>query len=210
MANPFRLRAYNRVVPLPGLIMIHPRLASLLTRPTAPVLIVFALLLVSCSPSGFETPRPSLTNDGLNSVYPDTEPAMSEDGRLIVFTSARNGNQAIYLYDTLERRLIDLPGLNANEVAYSSPDISGDGRYLVYLSNELGKAEVFLYDRQTREVRNISSRLAGDVRHPTISGDGRYIAFENNGTGQWQIELFDRGPDVNATNPDPAPASGSR
>lgn len=151
------------------------------------------LLLGGCVPDGFRTPKPSLSNNSLNSVFPDQEPAFTEDGRFIVFSSARNGNQAVYLFDTFQERLIDLPNLNSNRIANSSPDISGDGRWIVYISNQLGKSEVFLYDRQTNRIENISGRIPGDVRNPTISGDGRFIAFESNGSGQWHIEIFDRG-----------------
>lgn len=164
-------------------------------------ILIATVALAGCVPAGFQTPRPSLTNDGLNSVYPDQNPSFSGDGRYLVFSSARNGNEAIYLYDTQSRRLIDLPNLNSSDVAASAPDISSDGRYIVYISNALGKSEVFFYDRETTSVQNISSRIPGDVRHPTISGDGRYIAFESNGLGQWHIEIFDRG--ATATPPDP-------
>ncbi|MGQ9836958.1 MAG: TolB family protein [Cyanobacteriota bacterium] len=163
-----------------------------------------SLGLLGCTPEGFRTPPPSLTNSGLNSIYPDGEPAFSGDGRYLVFSSARSGSQDIFLYDTQERRLVDLPNLNSRDVATTSPDISADGRYIVYVSNALGKSEIFLYDRQTRNIQNISSRIAGDVRNPTISGDGRFIAFESNGRGQWNIEIFDRGP---AASSRPAPVS---
>lgn len=158
-----------------------------------PLMAVAGILMVSCAPRGFQTPRPSLSNAGLNSIFPDQEPQFSADGRYLVFSSARQGSQAIYLYDVQANQLVDLPGLNAREVAASMPDISADGRYIVYVSNALGKSDVFLYDRQTRRVRNISNRIPGDVRNPTISGNGRLIAFESNGLGQWNIEIFDRG-----------------
>ncbi|WP_414406230.1 TolB family protein [Synechococcus sp. R65.1] len=166
-----------------------------------------SLGLLGCSPAGFRTPPSSLTNSGLNSIFPDGEPAFSGDGRYLVFSSARGGSQAIFLYDLVEQRLVDLPGLNSSDVAASSPDISADGRYIVYVSNALGKSEIFLYDRETRRVENISSRVPGDVRNPTISGDGRFIAFESNGRGQWNIEIFDRGPA--ATQPPAANSSNA-
>lgn len=163
---------------------------------------MLASLVVGCGePAGIRTPRPNLTNAGLNSISVDGEPSLSEDGRYIAFSSGRSGNQWIHLYDTEQRTLVDLPGLNGNDVAAHGPDISADGRYIVYLSNQLGQSEVFLYDRQTREVQNISSRLTGDVRNPSISGNGRFIAFESNRTGQWQIELFDRGADLEDPTP---------
>ncbi len=173
-----------------------------------PVMALSAVLLgSSCTPSGFQTPRPSLSNAGLNSVFPDQEPSFSGDGRYIVFSSARQGSQAIYLYEVEGNRLVDLPGLNANEVAATMPDISDDGRYIVYVSNALGKSDIFLYDRRSAQVRNISNRIPGDVRNPTISGDGRLIAFESNGLGQWNIEIFDRGEEDLVDEPTPAPRS---
>ncbi|MEN9226929.1 MAG: biopolymer transporter Tol [Thermostichus sp. HHBFW_bins_43] len=183
---------------------------SLTRRSGSLCLAGLSLLLLGCSPEGFRTPRPSLTNSGLNSIFPDGEPAFSGDGRYLVFSSARSGSQDIFLYDTQERRLIELPGLNSSDVAATSPDISADGRFIVYVSNALGKSEIFLYDRQTRNVQNISSRVAGDVRNPTISGDGRFIAFESNGRGQWNIEIFDRGPAASTrSTPPSSPDSNS-
>lgn len=167
--------------------------------------LLMAVSLSSCRPTGFQDRRPNLTNEGLNSAFPDQEPAFSGDGRYIVFSSARGGHQAVYLYDQVQGGLVDLPGLNANDVATSSPDISAEGRYIVYISNALGKSDVFLYDRETKIIQNISARIPGDVRHPTISGDGRYIAFESNGLGQWHIEVFDRGSGI-LTVPSPSPS----
>lgn len=169
---------------------------------------MLASTLMSCSqPSGIQTPRPNLGNSGLNSTSFDGDPSVSQDGRYIAFASGRAGNLWVYLYDYQERRLIELPGLNGNDVAASDPDISADGRYIVYLSNQLGKSEVFLYDRQTQRVENISSRITGDVRNPSISGDGRYVVFESNRAGQWQIEIFDRGTEpTTPTQPQPVSA----
>ncbi|GAB4217947.1 MAG: hypothetical protein OHK0012_24570 [Synechococcales cyanobacterium] len=168
-----------------------------------------ALLLVAagCARPGFQASRTLLSNAGLNSAYPDTYPSISGDGRYIVFSSVRSGTESIYLYDTRERRLLDLPGINANNFATSQPDISADGRWIVYLSNALGKSEVFLYDRSNGAVENISASIPGDVRHPRISGDGRWIVFESNGLGQWHIEVFDRGEAVLTSAPQVSPSS---
>ena len=174
------------------------------------VLICFTLVITSCGSQGLQN-RPSLSNEGLNSTYPDEHPALSANGKFIVFSSSRSGNEAIYLYDSETKQLVDLPGLNSNSVATTSPDISADGRYIVYLSNALGKSEVFLFDRTTSSVQNISGGRPGDVRNPSISADGRYIAFESNGLGQWHIEIFDRGsaataPISNPAQPVPSPS----
>ncbi|MEO0853179.1 MAG: biopolymer transporter [Cyanobacteria bacterium J06648_11] len=156
-------------------------------------LILLGALAAGCTQNPFQTPQASLTNEGLNSLFPDSDPSLSADGRLIAFSSFRQGTSNVYLYDRVRREIIDLPRLNADEFAASDPDISADGRYLVYLSTASGRTDVYLYDRETRAIENISRSLAGDVRNPSISPDGRYISFENNDSGQWDIEIYDRG-----------------
>jgi Tol biopolymer transport system component len=170
-------------------------------------LLAIALLSLSwgCTRPNLHATRTAVRDGQLNSAFPDTFPALSGDGRYIVFSSVRSGTESIYLYDTQTRQLVDLPRLNANNVANTQPDISADGRWIVYLSNALGKSEVFLYDRTTAEIQNISLSIPGDVRHPRISANGRWIVFESNGLGQWHIEVFDRGEAV-LTQPSPTPS----
>lgn len=156
------------------------------------IVLLLGGVLWGCAPGQFRTPRPSLTNRGVNSIFPDQYPSFSSNGRYLVFSSVRGGSEDVYLYDLQQRQLVELPGLNSEETVETEPSISADGRIIVYISNSLGKSEVFLYDRQSRRIENISSRRPGDVRSPAISADGRLIAYESNGSGQWDIELYDR------------------
>ena len=159
------------------------------------------LLAWGCGQGLFVTERPNLSNQGLNSVYTDSDPSLSDNARFVVFSSSRDGTNDIYLYDRERRRLVDLPGLNSVAASAVQPDISGDGRFIVYVSSELGKSEVFIYDRETRARENLSRRRPGDVRNPSISPDGRFVAFESNGNGQWDIEVFDRQGGVSQPSP---------
>ncbi|MEO1133110.1 MAG: biopolymer transporter [Cyanobacteria bacterium J06639_1] len=153
-----------------------------------------SVLAASCTQNPFRTPQASLSNAGLNSLYPDSDPSLSADGRYIAFSSFRQGSENVYLFDRDRNQLVELPGVNAEELAASDPDISADGRYIVYLSTSSGRSDVYLYDRQARtRPENISRSLAGDIRNPSISPDGRFISFENNDSGQWDIEIYDRG-----------------
>jgi Tol biopolymer transport system component len=113
-------------------------------------------------------------------------------GRYLVFTSDRRGSQDIYLYDTMTRTLLDLPGLNAIDRIESNPSISENGRYVVFAGAREGRSGVFLYDRETRQVRNLTENLKADVRNPVISADGNTIAFESSAAGQWDILLYNR------------------
>ncbi|MEA5567140.1 MULTISPECIES: Tol biopolymer transporter periplasmic protein [unclassified Anabaena] len=126
----------------------------------------------------------------LNSLASELNPQTS--GRYIVFTSDRRGSQDVYLFDTLARNLIELPGLNALDTIASHPSVSEDARYIVFAASRQGRSAIFLYDRETRQARNLTGNLQAEVRNPTISADGSRIAFELSNNGQWDISVYDR------------------
>ncbi len=55
----------------------------------------------------------------LNSAASELTPYLAS--RYLVFASDRNGSQAIYLFDAIDRRLLPLPGLNSLDQIASSP-----------------------------------------------------------------------------------------
>lgn len=118
------------------------------------------------------------------------QPAIA--GRYIVFASDRRGSQDIYLYDTVGRNLVDVPGLNTLDVSESSPVISENGRYIAYVGARGGLTDVYLYDRDTRQARNLTGALNAEVRSPSISADGNAIAFQSSVNGQWDILVYNR------------------
>ncbi|HBE21482.1 MAG TPA: biopolymer transporter [Cyanobacteria bacterium UBA11149] len=154
-----------------------------------------------CQEGNFLTPPIQTIGATLNSTAADREPRYSYNGRYLVFSSDRNAQRGIFLYDVQQRRLVDVPGLNLPNVLQEQPDISADSRYIVYISEQFGKPDVFVYDRQTMTSKRITENIIGEVRHPTISGNGRFVAFESNRSGQWDIEIYDRGPDVEPSLP---------
>ncbi|QLE58935.1 PD40 domain-containing protein [Nostoc sp. TCL26-01] len=126
----------------------------------------------------------------INSLSSELNPQIS--GRYIVFTSDRRGSQDVYLFDTLTRNLVDLPGLNALDTIASHPSVSDDGRYLVFAASRQGRSAIFLYDKETRQSRNLTNNLQAEVRNPTISADGSAIAFESSNNGQWDVLVYNR------------------
>jgi len=126
----------------------------------------------------------------LNSPASQLNPKIA--GRYIVFTSDRRGTQDVYLFDTVDGRLIDLPGLNQLDTISDDPSVSANGRYIVFAASHDGCSAIFLYDRELRSLRNLTTNLQAEVRHPTISADGSTIAFESSANGQWDILVYQR------------------
>ncbi len=126
----------------------------------------------------------------LNSLASQLNPKIA--GRYIVFSSDRRGSQDIYLFDTVDGHLIDLPGLNQFDAIASNPGISQNGRFIVFAAIRQGRSGIFIYDRETSQLRNLTTDLQAEVRHPTISADGSTIAFESSANGHWGILVYDR------------------
>ncbi|MBM0743250.1 TolB family protein [Phormidium sp. CLA17] len=126
----------------------------------------------------------------LNSPFAEMQPAIA--GRYIVFASDRRGSQDIYLYDTVTRNLVEVPGLNTLDVSESNPAISENGRYIAYMGARGGRPSIYLYDRDTRQTRNLTESLKAEVRNPSISADGNAIAFQSSASGQWDIVVYNR------------------
>ena len=133
------------------------------------------------------------------------EPALSPDGRFLVFRSLAtslvlgdgNGAADIFVRDrqagTTDRASVDGGGAEANG-ASDAPVISPDGRYVSFESEATnlvavdgnGATDVFLHDRTTGlTVRaSVGGGIEGDDFSvaPSISGDGRYVAFHSQAT----------------------------
>ncbi len=132
----------------------------------------------------------------LNSSAAELQPQIAD--RYLVFVSDRRGSQDIFLFDAIDRQLIDLPGLNSLDAIASHPSVSEDGKYIVFQATRQGKSGVYLYDRQLFQVRDLRDNLSPEirnteVRNPVISANGGIIAFEAAINGTWHIYLVDRG-----------------
>ena len=153
-----------------------------------------------------ETTRVSVSSAGVQGNYNSYYPAISGDGRYIVFQSYAsnivegdtNWNRDIFVHDRqtgeIARASVSSAGLQANDDNWW-PAISANGRYVAFRSyaNNLvecdtnGCADVFVHDRQTGETTRVSVGSAGVQANggssyhsaPAFSMDGRYVAFDS-------------------------------
>ena len=154
---------------------LRDRLASLTT-------------LVSCDSAG-------VPGNGASDLQ---APAISEDGRSVVFASSSTNldpadaspNVDLFLRDTVagttELLTVGNPG-----GAVASPSISADGRYVAFATDAPfdpadtnGRFDVYVRDRllgiYTRaSVSTQGSQGSVSSRQPAISADGRFVAFES-------------------------------
>ena len=162
---------------------------------TKPSTIIFTVAVVSLLTGCVGYPRVvnyPFDPGGRSLNSPGGELTPQVTNQYIVFSSDRRGRQDIYLYDRLNRQLVNLPGLNALDAIASDPSISGDGRYIVFASDRGGKSNIFIYDRETTQLRNLTANLQAQVRNPSISADGNTIAFESGANGQWDLLVYNR------------------
>ncbi len=137
---------------------------------------------------------------------PSRTPAISTDGRIVVFTScatnlvdgpdANEREEDIYSYDTgtgkIARVSVDSEGRQASHGDSFAPTLNADGRYIAFTSHAaLGGpsaagskpvTNVYLRDTQmgtTTRVSVTSSNAVADGNSydPALSGNGRYVAF---------------------------------
>jgi len=150
-----------------------------------------------------QTSRVSVSSSGQQADGYSWRPAISADGRYVVFESwatnlvvdDTNGYGDIFLHDcqtgSTERVNVGPGGVEANSLS-SAASVSGDGRYVAFessahnlVANDTnGQPDVFVRDRQMEQTFRASVSSEGqqgndDSWGSTISADGRYVAFDS-------------------------------
>ncbi|MDF1861280.1 MAG: hypothetical protein P1U87_13770 [Verrucomicrobiales bacterium] len=152
------------------------------------------------------TERVSVDAEGNESNGGGSDPAISRDGRFVVFeshatdliTGDTNGVQDLYAKDrqTGAIKRVSLTSMNGESNQDSdNQSISGDGSVIAfecYASNMIaldpdGNADIYVYNETLDQLEIVSISEAGlkgngDSTDPSISNDGRYVAFESNAT----------------------------
>lgn len=164
------------------------------------------------------TTRVSVNSSG-GQYFESYDPAISSDGRYIVFYSQDQplAIRQIYIHDQQTRKTelvsVNSSGTEGNYDSYA-PAITSDGRYVAFSSYSTNlipnwtnyNMQIYLRDQQSGKIRQISVNsegVQGDLssNSPAISSEGRYIAFESRAgnlidsdtNGQRDIFIHDRG-----------------
>jgi len=151
------------------------------------------------------TERVSVTNRGRQAGGASRFPALSANGRFVVFSSwARlepgdlNLREDVYVRDRRAHRTFRVSVNSRGQGARAGsccPQISADGRFVVFRSaagnlvqGDTNRAlDVFVHDRRTGKTERISVTSGsgqgnGPSTAPYISGNGRYVAFASDAT----------------------------
>jgi WD40 repeat protein len=133
-----------------------------------------------------------------------TDPHLSGDGHYVVFSSdstVSGDPSAIYLYDTVAKRMLNLPAPVQSGSSEDSPSLSDDGRILSFVSgrNTLDFDDIFVADLSALESTGSVSLLptpglvtGGAQSDAVMSGNGSLIAFETGRTLELDVQLYSR------------------
>jgi Tol biopolymer transport system component len=133
-----------------------------------------------------------------------TDPQLSGDGHYVVFSSqgkVAGDPTALYLYDTVAKRMLNLPAPVQSGSTEDSPSLSDDGRILSFVSGRhtLDFDDVFVADLSRLQSAGSVSLLptpglptGGAQSHAVMSGNGSLIAFETGRFLERQVQLYSR------------------
>jgi hypothetical protein len=133
-----------------------------------------------------------------------TDPQLSGDGHYVVFSShskVAGDPTALYLYDTVAKRMLNLPAPVQSGSTEDSPSLSDDGRILSFVSgrNTLAFDDVFVADLSRLQSTGTVSLLAtpglptaGPQSHAVMSSNGSLIAFETGRFLERRVQLYSR------------------
>lgn len=116
-------------------------------------------------------------------------PSWTPDGRSLLYTSYKDGNPGVYLFDLTsgkETKLSSRTGLNLG--GRWSPN----GKFVALALERQGNVDAYLLDPKGNVVRRLTEDPAIDVS-PTWSPDGDRLAFVSNRSGSPQIYILELG-----------------
>jgi len=115
-------------------------------------------------------------------------PAVSPDGKEILYYSNKNSNYEIYKMDINGKNLVNL---TQNQGLDFNSSWSHDGKKIYFLSNRnKGVRELFVMEKDGSNVKKITDNI-GQISSATVSPDGQKILFRSNREKNWHIYTID-------------------
>lgn len=112
-------------------------------------------------------------------------PAVTPDGRYIVFVSTRSGNSHIYRLDLTNNEQIQL----TKGISEEFPVVSADGKWVIYNSTASSKFTLWRVSIDGGEATQLNDDL---TQWPAVSPDGQHIAcwYRSDTNAQWKVALL--------------------
>ncbi len=118
------------------------------------------------------------------SVYLDTSPNYSLDGKRIAFDSEATGHQEIWVAEADGSNAIPITAANGPPVG--SPRWSPDGKTIAFDGRTYGNGDIFTISVQGGAVTRLTSEPSTESR-PVWSPDGKFIIFYSDRSGRAEI-----------------------
>ena len=122
----------------------------------------------------------------LPDIAPSFQPALSPDGRWVVFASLRGGNADIW---KAKLNGDSLRQITTDSAADHHPQWSPDGRSIVFASDRSGNWDIWKVDGDGSQPRQITTAPELDDQ-PVASPDGKLLAFTSERSGKRDIWLI--------------------
>lgn len=129
-------------------------------------------------------------------------PAISDNGRYVVFTSKAsnlvpndtNNMDDVFLFDRKTKKMerVSLIDDKPRPYGIGLVSISGDGTvvsYVIYVQSGSNESAIFVYDTKTKTTERIPSELPNPNR-PKLNADGNFLYYNQLGNGQ--LYVYDR------------------
>lgn len=114
-------------------------------------------------------------------------PSWTPDGRSILYSSFKDRNQTLYLFELYSGKEIKFTPRRGR---YLGGKISPDGQSIAVTLEVAGNTNLYLLDRNGNVVRRLTNDPGIEVS-PSWSPDGRQIAFVSDRSGSPQIYILD-------------------
>ncbi len=133
----------------------------------------------------------SADGTGLKSLIRDgefnDEPVLSPTLKHIAFTSTRDDNTDIYIFDRDSRQILRLTHHPSSD---SQPSWSPDGKHLAFISHRSGNVDIYRINADGGGLVNLT-RSDADESMPVWSPKKDMICFLGNVDGRWELRVMD-------------------